>query len=48
MQKESLLFFSFSSESTFDEIKGTNKRKQYKEKRFFLLIYACLIVPLHQ
>ena len=30
MQKESLLFFSFLSESTFGGAKGTNKRAKYK------------------
>ena len=28
MQKESSLFFSFSSESIFDEVKDTNKREK--------------------
>ena len=33
MQKENLFFFSFSNESTFDEVNGTNKREE-NQKNF--------------
>ena len=40
MQKESVLFFSFPSESTFDTVRGTNKREQYKTKKRFLFLLS--------
>jgi len=38
MQKESLLFFSFSSESIFGAARDTNKRAQYKIKEDLFLL----------
>ena len=37
MQNENLFFFSFSSESTFGEAKGTNKQAKNKRKPCFSL-----------
>jgi len=43
MQKENLFFFSFSSESTFDKVKGTNKRRenQILFGLFIFIVYLC-------
>ena len=42
MQKKSLLFFSFPSDSNFDEVKVTNKREKHKMKtKVFIFISEC-------
>ena len=48
MQKKSLFFFSFPSESTFNDVKGTNKRVKCKGKRVFLLCLRTQCVDLGQ
>ena len=47
MQKESLLFFSFLSESTFDEVKVLISEQNAKEKLVFLLHFRFLLLFLH-
>lgn len=45
MQKENRFFFSLLSESTFDEVKGTNQRAKHKINARFLqkTLYLCNI-----